>query len=123
MSVNAAREFLKRAGTDADFMKALAGAKSREDRIALVRQAGYDFTEEDFRCVRAELPDAVLKRLAAGEVTETLAYWCTTSDCGSNDSTSCSTTMDDQTTPCDPGDVGCTDAQDVLTPEDVQMDC
>ena len=62
MSLDAARQFLSKVDSDADFYLQLGEAPSREERWEVVRSAGFDFS-------KGELTQA-MGELDAGKMTE-----------------------------------------------------
>lgn len=73
MTVESAKEFYLRMGTDEAFMAQLDSA-SPEERINIAREAGYDFTEKDFEAATVqvlesdELSEDELETVAGGVV-------------------------------------------------------
>lgn len=73
MSIESAKAFYLKMGTDEAFLAQLDAA-SPEERIKIAQQAGYDFTEEDFETATAqvlesdELDEEELEAVAGGVV-------------------------------------------------------
>ena len=69
MSVESAKEFLKKLSKDEAFKKAIEGAASDEERQKLVKDAGFEFTKAEIKEVSggsAELSDDDLEKVAGG---------------------------------------------------------
>lgn len=66
MSMESAKSFVERMKTDEDFRNKVNECKDGETRMALVRQKGFDFTEEEVKQFSKELSDEVLDALAGG---------------------------------------------------------
>lgn len=58
MSVEAAKQLYVRLMSDRDFTARLDATASPEDRIALARGHGYDFTQDEFETATGELLEA-----------------------------------------------------------------
>ena len=73
MTVESAKAFYLRMGTDEAFMAQLDSA-SPEERINIAREAGYDFTQEDFEAATVqvlesdELTEDQLETVAGGVI-------------------------------------------------------
>lgn len=76
MSVESAKEFLLRLGTDETFREQIANAPSVEDSKRIAQEAGYNFTDEDYQVATSqilesastenELSDEQLESVAGG---------------------------------------------------------
>ena len=66
MSAESAQACVERMKTDEEFAERVRGAESKEDRCAIVKAEGYDFTEEEIKAVSSELSDEELDRVAGG---------------------------------------------------------
>ena len=72
MSVESAKEFLKKLAKDEAFKKSLEDASSDEERQKIVKDAGFYFTKDDLKQVTSqagELSDEDLEKVAGGSVT------------------------------------------------------
>ena len=68
MSAESAQAFMERMKSDEEFAKRVAAAESKEDRWAIVKAEGYDFTEEEVQAAASELSDGDLEGVAAGGI-------------------------------------------------------
>ncbi|RJR43255.1 MAG: Nif11-like leader peptide family natural product precursor [Deltaproteobacteria bacterium] len=68
MSKQSARDFLKRMETDQALKDQLAFAADHGDRQKIVREAGFDFTVEEFSQAVAELAQAAGQELTPEEL-------------------------------------------------------
>lgn len=76
MSVESAKEFILRVGTDEEFRERIANASSPEEGKRIAQEAGYDFTDEDYQTATSqiiesespegELSDEQLESVAGG---------------------------------------------------------
>ncbi len=66
MSIEQAREFLKRVKNEPDLLKQAASFKTREERQQWTQGLGYDFTGEELKQASSELTDEDLELVAAG---------------------------------------------------------
>jgi predicted ribosomally synthesized peptide with nif11-like leader len=66
MSIDSAKAFAERLATDEVFRNQVRGAKSDEERQALVQAAGYSFTPEEWQSVASELSEQELEAVAGG---------------------------------------------------------
>ena len=65
MSVEDAKGFLKRMATDSDFAAGIQAAKTSDDRVAMIRAAGYDFTSKELAEARTfQLTDEESRKIA-----------------------------------------------------------
>jgi predicted ribosomally synthesized peptide with nif11-like leader len=55
MSTESAKKFVKRMQEDKAFVAAVETLSSKEDRAAFVKNAGFEFTREEFAAVASEL--------------------------------------------------------------------
>ncbi len=67
MSVESAEAFVERMKTDEEFAKRIAAAESSEQRWAVVKAEGFDFTKEEIEEATAELSEDELASVAAGD--------------------------------------------------------
>jgi predicted ribosomally synthesized peptide with nif11-like leader len=70
MSVEAAKGFLEKLGEDKEFAEKLNAIQNDEGRLALAKESGFDFTNEELKlCVAStgELSDDDLEKVAGGE--------------------------------------------------------
>ena len=68
MSVESAKEFLKKLAKDEAFKKSIESA-SDEEKQKIVKEAGFDFTKDEIKEVvggSSELSDADLEKVAGG---------------------------------------------------------
>ncbi|RJR43254.1 MAG: Nif11-like leader peptide family natural product precursor [Deltaproteobacteria bacterium] len=68
MSVQSAKDFLHRIDTDQALKDRLAAAADHEARQKIVREAGFDFTLENFKQAAQELAAAADKELTTEEL-------------------------------------------------------
>lgn len=76
MSVQNAKDFLKKYSNDGDFKSKLEAAASDDDRKKMVKAAGFDFTQAELKEVMgasAELSDDDLEKVAGGNAPEWVA--------------------------------------------------
>ncbi len=66
MSIEHAREFIKRVKNDPDLFKQAASFKTKEERQKWAGGLGYDFTGEELKQASAELTDEDLELVAGG---------------------------------------------------------
>lgn len=67
MSVESARSFLEKVKSDDDFhLKLVKAGSNKEMRQQVIKDAGFDFTEEDWKTARAELSDEELDQVSGG---------------------------------------------------------
>jgi predicted ribosomally synthesized peptide with nif11-like leader len=79
MSEDEAKAFLKKAGEDKELQEKLMGADSDEKFFAVVKEAGFDFTKEEWGAVAStmmsagdDLTDEALEQASGGA----LPAWC-----------------------------------------------
>lgn len=77
MSEQAARDFIELVHADQDLASRLNEAASAEERLGIAKEAGYEFTEEEFMAARSRIPDGELETVAGGR-----ACNCTWDDWG-----------------------------------------
>jgi len=73
MSVESAKNFLKKLTSDEEFKKSIENAASDEDRQKVVKDAGFEFTKAEIKEVvgsNSELSDADLEKVAGGSALE-----------------------------------------------------
>jgi predicted ribosomally synthesized peptide with nif11-like leader len=66
MSIDSARAFLERVKTDEAWREALSAADSKDERLAMARAEGFDFTKEELKMVKYELSDEDLDAVVGG---------------------------------------------------------
>lgn len=66
MSIESAKTFMERMKTDQDFAKKVMAAKDADERRALVKEEGYDFTAEELKELGDEISDSELDAVAGG---------------------------------------------------------
>ena len=66
MSEERAKAFIKRMREDQSFNTRIAAIKNLEARKKAVRDAGFDFTDDEFARVKGELTDEELDKVAGG---------------------------------------------------------
>ncbi len=66
MSLEHAREFVKRVKGDPDLLKQAASFKTREERRQWAQGLGYDFSGEELKQASSELTDEELELVAGG---------------------------------------------------------
>lgn len=67
MSLESAKQFFEKVKADEDFHTKLVKAGSnKEKRQALIKEAGFDFTEEEWKTVKDSLRDDELEDVAGG---------------------------------------------------------
>ena len=68
MSVEDARALLERVKSDEEFRKELDAAPTPEERSRIVKDAGFDVSDDDVKRTRTELSDEDLEKVAGGDV-------------------------------------------------------
>ena len=68
MSVESAREMMQRVASDEDFRRKLDAAVTSEERSRIVKDAGYDVSDDDVKRLRSEISDDDLEKVAGGDV-------------------------------------------------------
>ena len=76
MSIESAKAFLERIKNDEDWRNKLQAAENKEERLAMAKAEGFDFTEEEFQDVRSQLSDEEMHGIAGGDCTNGEEY-CT----------------------------------------------
>ena len=66
MSIESAKAFVEKLKNDEDWRNKLNAAENKEERLAMAKAEGFDFTEEEFQDVRSELGDEELDGVAGG---------------------------------------------------------
>lgn len=67
MSVESARTFFEKVKSDDDFhLKVVKTGSNKEKRQQVIKDAGFDFTEEDWKTAKAELSDEDLDQVSGG---------------------------------------------------------
>jgi len=79
MSVESAKAFIERMTNDGEFREKIGKAKDKEERIKIVKEAGFDFKLEEIQSVRGELSDELLDDATGG------TDWSGGGDCDSHD--------------------------------------
>jgi predicted ribosomally synthesized peptide with nif11-like leader len=67
MSIESAKMFLKRMKTDEDFANKVMACKDAELRMALVKDAGFDFTAAEVREASFEITDQEVIEVSGGQ--------------------------------------------------------
>ena len=85
MSIESASAFLKRVKTDEAWSEALKGAGGKDERRAMTRAEGFDFTKEELHLVKSELSDDDLDAVVGGKWHH--GNWCCSwfSECSDDD--------------------------------------
>ncbi|CDX00147.1 Bacteriocin propeptide [Desulfitobacterium hafniense] len=66
MSIESAKAFMEKMKTDQDFAKKVMAAKDAEERRALVREDGFDFSTAELKELGGEMSDSELDAVAGG---------------------------------------------------------
>ena len=66
MSLQSARDFLKKISEDAEFREGLTSCKSGAEQEQLARGAGFEFTRDEIRDASGELQDSDLDTISGG---------------------------------------------------------
>ncbi len=66
MSIESAKAFVEKLKIDEEWRKKLDAVETNEERFAMAKAAGFDFTEDEFRNVTSELDDEELSSVAGG---------------------------------------------------------
>lgn len=56
MSVENARAFIAKIKSDGNFSSQLSEAKTKEARLRIAKEAGLEFTEQEYQAITSELP-------------------------------------------------------------------
>lgn len=67
MSIESAREFLRKVKEDEVFKNKIASCNSKDERVDFIKKQGFDFTEEEFSQVCKELTPEALDQAAGGK--------------------------------------------------------
>lgn len=59
MSIESAKAFLERTRDDEEWRTKLGAAGGKEERLAIVKEEGFDFTEEEFVGIKGDLAYSV----------------------------------------------------------------
>jgi predicted ribosomally synthesized peptide with nif11-like leader len=65
MSVESALAFIERIKSDGEFSKQINEAGTTEARLQIARDAGLEFTEEEYTAVTSELPEWTMDKWLA----------------------------------------------------------
>ncbi len=74
MSLESAKAFLAKIRTDEDFGKKVAVCKDSDERWALVKAEGFDFTQEEFDNLKNQLSDYESDMVVSGSGTSGKCY-------------------------------------------------
>ena len=74
MSIESASAFLKRVKTDEAWREALKGAGGKDERLAMAKGEGFDFTRQELSLAKGELSDDDLEAVVGG--TSHHGNWC-----------------------------------------------
>ncbi len=66
MSIESAKAFIERLKTDETFTKKVGACTNEAERLAMAKAEGFDFTPEEVRQLRAQLPEEELEKIAGG---------------------------------------------------------
>ena len=66
MSIESTKALIERIKTDEDFAEKVGECKDADARMAFVRAAGYEFTQEEIAGAQGELTDDELQQVAGG---------------------------------------------------------
>lgn len=66
MSMEDAKSFIERMKTDEEFAKKVTAAKDAEERMAVAREAGFNFTTSEINEAAGELSEGDLDIVAGG---------------------------------------------------------
>jgi len=66
MSIESARNFLRKVAKDEEFREQLSDCTSRAEQLQFAREGGFDFTPEEMAEVRDELQDEDLDQVSGG---------------------------------------------------------
>ena len=67
MSVESAKAYIEKVKTDEEFRNKIAATTDKEERAAILKAEGFDFTEEDVNAISSdELSDEELDKVAGG---------------------------------------------------------
>ncbi|OPL10076.1 MAG: hypothetical protein AVO34_12225 [Firmicutes bacterium ML8_F2] len=68
MSLESAKAYLERIKNDSGFANKIAGLGSPEEKAALIKAEGFDFTGEEVGQLRGALSDDELGQISAGAI-------------------------------------------------------
>ncbi len=66
ISIESVKAFLERIRNDEEWRNKLNAAQSKEERLAMAKAEGFDFTEEELNLIRDELSEEMLDKIAGG---------------------------------------------------------
>ena len=69
MAIESAKKFIELVQNDSDLAKELSELESGEERLALAKARGFEFTIEEISKVRSELSENVLDQMSGGRGT------------------------------------------------------
>ncbi|EHQ88915.1 Nif11-like leader peptide family natural product precursor [Desulfosporosinus youngiae] len=75
MSIESAKAFVAKLKTDEGFANQVKAFPNAEERLAFVKESGFDFTPEEIKQVDEELSDNELDAVAGGD------HWCENAFC------------------------------------------
>jgi predicted ribosomally synthesized peptide with nif11-like leader len=67
MSIESAKEFVKRMNADETFRKKVLECKDQNERKAFVEKEGFDFDGKEIKQVKSELSDDDLAKVVGGD--------------------------------------------------------
>lgn len=68
MSVKSAKAFLEKVKDDEDFRKAVGEIASKEERMAFIKKAGFEFSKEELDEVQSDLGEDQLRAITGGSL-------------------------------------------------------
>ena len=66
MSIESAKAFIERMETDEEFSERVKSVADQDERSALVKTEGFDFSTEDIKAVKSGLSDEELDGISGG---------------------------------------------------------
>ncbi len=66
MSIESAKAFVEKVKNDEEFRIKLGAAENKDERQAMAKAAGFDFTEEEWHIVTSQLSEEELSAVAGG---------------------------------------------------------
>ena len=66
MSLESAKQFIERMKNDTDFAKQVTACADAQERMALVKTEGYEFTQEEIGQIKEQLSDEELDNITGG---------------------------------------------------------
>jgi len=75
MSIESAKAFIERMKTDEDFPKKVLECEDSESRMAAIKCAGYDCTQEEINNVISSLSDEDLGQVCGGGIAISVSYY------------------------------------------------